>query len=115
MKYEKPRAIGRQRLYHIIVILYVLFDLFVSFQIHYCHQGMSNYILMNLDLNSCSHINQCDVEDKFSFRNVIGIMSLSSRSVKPGFHMFIMQSLNVVVKSIGKAWFPYDHNAIAEW
>ena len=50
---------------------------------------------MKLDLNSCSHIEQYVMEDTFSFRNVIEI--------------------HVVAESIGKTWFSYDPNAIAEW
>ena len=36
------------------------------------HQNMGHCILMKLDLNSCSHIKQCLMEDEFSFRKAIG-------------------------------------------
>ena len=104
IKYEKPRAIERQGLHHIIAIFCVLSDLFQITEITensgtfrcwipYCHQDMGHYILMKLDLNYCSNIKQYVMEDKFSFWNVMEI--------------------HVIVKSIDQTWFSYDHNVIA--
>ena len=50
---------------------------------------------MKLVLNSCSHINNKSWRINFPFGR--------------------WSERHVVVKSIGKAQFPYDHNPIAEW
>ena len=51
---------------------------------------MGHCIMMKLDFNSCSHIEQCLMEDEFSFRKEIG--------------------MRFDIKSIDKAQFPYGLN-----
>ena len=58
---------------------------------------MGHCTLMKLDLNSCTHIKQCVMEDEFSFRKVIGNAFRYQVNRKSPFSSFRLGSHMVVI------------------